>query len=148
MLLIRRAVSADRAELYRLIRGLFPHLAPKDIEPEIDMYLDADPDTITILAAERPGGGLCGFIEVGRRDYAEGCESSPVPYIEAWFVDADVRRQGVGRELFAAAEAWARDHGYTEIASDAELHNDVSIAAHKALGYEETDRIVTFRRSL
>jgi hypothetical protein len=31
---------------------------------------------------------------------------------------------------------------------DVELHNDVSIAAHKALGYQETDRIVCFRRSL
>ena len=47
------------------------------------MYLDADADRIAILAAERPEGGLCGFIEVGSRNYAEGCESSPVPYIEA-----------------------------------------------------------------
>ena len=134
--------------MYRLIRGLFPKLIAPEIEPEIDMYLDAPAQDIVILAAERPGGGLCGFIEVGSRNYAEGCESSPVPYIEAWFVDEDMRRQGVGRALFAAAEDWARARGYTEIASDVELHNDVSITAHKALGYEETDRIVCFRRSL
>jgi aminoglycoside 6'-N-acetyltransferase I len=38
--------------------------------------------------------------------------------------------------------------GYTEIASDAELDNAAGIAAHRALGYEEVERIVCFRRSL
>ena len=74
--------------------------------------------------------------------------SSPVAYVEAWYVDSDVRRQGIGRALFRAAEDWARAQGLTEIASDAELHNEVSIAAHKAIGYTETDRIVCFLRSL
>jgi aminoglycoside 6'-N-acetyltransferase I len=47
-----------------------------------------------------------------------------------------------------AAEARARAMGHHEIASDAELENAGSIAAHLALGYEEVERDVSFRRSL
>ena len=35
-----------------------------------------------------------------------------------------------------------------EIASDAVLENADGIAAHLALGYEEVERVVCFRRSL
>ncbi|MGH7624340.1 MAG: GNAT family N-acetyltransferase [Gemmatimonadaceae bacterium] len=61
-----------------------------------------------VFVADRGDGSLAGFVEVGVCPYAEGCESSPVGYIEAWFVDPDVRRAGLGRALLAAAEAWAR----------------------------------------
>jgi len=38
--------------------------------------------------------------------------------------------------------------GYTEIASDAEMDNADGIAAHRAVGFEEVERVVCFRRSL
>jgi aminoglycoside 6'-N-acetyltransferase I len=47
-----------------------------------------------------------------------------------------------------AAEAWARAQGCTEMASDAELDNHASHAAHRRLGYAETERLVCFRKSL
>jgi aminoglycoside 6'-N-acetyltransferase I len=115
---------------------------------EVDAYLSGAIKPALLLVAQRPNGGLAGFIEVGTRPYAEGCLTSPVAYIEAWYVDEDARRRGVGRALFLAAEAWACEHGLIEIASDALIDNAVSIAAHKALGYEEVERIVCFRRSL
>jgi aminoglycoside 6'-N-acetyltransferase I len=71
-----------------------------------------------------------------------------VGYIEAWYVDPDARRIGLGRALLAAAEAWARERGYQEMASDALLDNDVSHAAHRRLGYQEVDRVVQFRKNL
>ena len=105
-------------------------------------------DDATTFVAERTDGSLCGFVEVGSRPYAEGCESSPVGYIEGWWVDADLRRHGVGRALIDAAERWARSKGYSEMASDALLDNDVSHASHKALGFHEVERLVMFRKSL
>ena len=42
----------------------------------------------------------------------------------------------------------AREHGYTEIASDTELENDASLAAHLALGFEEVERQICFRKRL
>src|SRR5262245_27506064 len=64
-----------------------------------------------VLVAERPAGGLCGFVEASIRPFAESCTTRPVGYVEGWFVDPDMRRQGVGRELVKAAETWAAAHG-------------------------------------
>jgi aminoglycoside 6'-N-acetyltransferase I len=59
-----------------------------------------------------------------------------------------VRRRGVGRALLNAAEAWARDRGHTEMASDALIENAVSHAAHARAGYVEVERAVRFRKDL
>jgi aminoglycoside 6'-N-acetyltransferase I len=147
-MIVRTASDGDRQELHRLIHALFPEIDASELDAEVDGYLAPDADQKIVLVAVRESGLLAGFIEVGTRPYAEGCVTSPVPYIEAWYVDEDVRRQGIGGALFRAAEAWARAEGFSEIASDVQIHNAVSIAAHKALGYEETERLVCFRRSL
>jgi aminoglycoside 6'-N-acetyltransferase I len=105
-------------------------------------------ETLATFVLDRLDGRLGGFIEVGQRNYAEGCASSPVAYIEGWYIDADLRRQGLGAALVRAAERWARGRGLTEIASDAETDNEVSIKAHKALGYAEEARVVCFRKDL
>src|SRR5262245_62320859 len=88
------------------------------------------------------------FIELGLRAYAEGCETSPVGYIEAWFVGELVRGQKLGRELVHLAEEWAREKGCTEMASDTWLENETSIAAHLKLGYWEVERLVHFVKRL
>lgn len=144
--MIRPLRSSDRPELLRLWLALFPD--DTDAERDVDAYVSGARPTATVLVAPREHGRLCGFIEVGSRPYAEGCVTSPVGYIEAWYVDPDVRRTGVGGALVRAAEAWAREQGFREIASDALIDNEVSIAAHQALGYHEVERQVCFRRDL
>ena len=69
-------------------------------------------------------------------------------YLEAWYVDADVRRRGIGAALVAASERWAVEQRCTEFASDALIDNQVSQLAHQALGFEETGRVVNFRKDL
>src|SRR5437868_14015213 len=101
-----------------------------------------------VFVVDRGDGSLAGFVEAGSRPYAEGCDTSPVGYVEAWYIDEDVRRQGYGRALLQAAEDWARARGYREMASDALLGNEASHRAHKASGYAEVERIVTFRKNL
>jgi aminoglycoside 6'-N-acetyltransferase I len=93
-------------------------------------------------------GRIVGFLELDYRKYAPGCTSSPVPFIEGWYVQPAMQGRNVGRALIEAAEAHARASGHVEIASDAELENTGGIAAHLAVGYEEVERIVCFRRSL
>ena len=53
-----------------------------------------------------------------------------------------------GRALIAAVEAWTREQGCTELASDALIDNAASHAAHAACGFEETERVVYFRKPL
>jgi aminoglycoside 6'-N-acetyltransferase I len=48
----------------------------------------------------------------------------------------------------AAAEQWARERGYAEIASDAVIDNHVSERAHLALGFAEVERAIHFRKEL
>ena len=105
-------------------------------------------DAAVFLACE-DGGPAIGFAEAAlRRDYVNGTESSPVGFLEAWYVAPPWRGRGVGRALIAAVEGWTRGQGCAELASDALLDNTASHAAHAACGFEETERVVYFRKSL
>jgi aminoglycoside 6'-N-acetyltransferase I len=143
---IRQFEKADWAEWLRMASALFPEHEPAELEADMEA-LQGRSDA-AVFVAERPDGMVCGFVEVGTRPYADGCRTSPVGYVEAWYVDADVRRQGYGRALLRAAEDWARAAGCREIASDAYLHNTVSQRAHEAAGYAEVGRIVQYRKPL
>jgi aminoglycoside 6'-N-acetyltransferase I len=50
--------------------------------------------------------------------------TSPVAFLEGWYVDPDYRGARVGRRLVEAVEAWAREQGFSELASDALLDNE------------------------
>ena len=141
---VRALVEGDRNEMLRLLRAMYP-----DVDPviEFDELTTQRPGTGVFVIA-RDDSALGGYVEIGTRAYAEGCDSSPVAYVEAWYVDDDLRRQGWGSKLFAAAEKWARSHGLTEIASDVRIDNPPSIAAHLALGYIEVERIACFAKRL
>lgn len=101
-----------------------------------------------VFVASGADGQLVAFLEAGIRDTAEGCDTSPVGYIEAWFVEHHKRGQKLGRDLVYAAEGWVREKGCVEMASDTWLWNEPSIAAHLKLGYAEVDRLVHFVKRL
>jgi aminoglycoside 6'-N-acetyltransferase I len=143
---IRPVQPPDHAEWLRMRRTLWGGAA-EEHTPDMDAYF-ATPQRGITFVVESTGGGLCGFIEVSLRSYAEGCQTSPVAYIEGWYVDADSRRHRLGTRLVQAAEAWARNQGLKEIASDTQIDNTVSIHAHQVLGYEEVERLVCFRKAL
>jgi aminoglycoside 6'-N-acetyltransferase I len=106
------------------------------------------PGGVPVVFVAQVDGKVVGFLELDLRKYAPGCSSSPVPFIEGWYVEPRLQRQGIGRALVVAAEDWARAAGHHEIASDTELENGDGIAAHLALGYAEVERAVYFRKSL
>jgi uncharacterized membrane protein/GNAT superfamily N-acetyltransferase len=144
---VRPYTSPDHSEWLRMRRALWPHHGPEAEEQDAASWL-ARADAAVLVAVRPGGGGLAGFAEVGARDYADGCETSPVAYLEGWYVDSDVRRGGVGAALVRAAEAWARERGYAELASDALLEHDVSQRAHGAPGFAEVERSVKYRKAL
>ena len=83
-----------------------------------------------------------------RHDYVEGTDSSPVGYLEGIFVLEAYRKQGYAAELLEACEQWAKEKGCREFASDCELENAESLAFHKAMGFEEANRIICFTKKL
>lgn len=143
---IRRATAADKPEWLRMRQGLWPDAPVEYLDYDLDDIL-ADHNQAVFIASQTDGKPVA-FIEAGLRSHVEGCETSPVGYIEAWYVDPHVRGQKLGREMMRVAENWAREKGMSEIASDTWLENEVSIAAHLKLGYSEAERLVHFVKRL
>ena len=143
---IRRAAQEDKDSWVRMRQCLWPDAPLEYLNYDLDEVL-SDPDQ-AVFVATRADGSLVAFIEVSLREFAEGCETSPVGYIEAWFVDENIRGQKLGRELILTAENWARERGCTEMGSDTWLENEVSIQAHRKTGYDEVERLVHFLKHL
>ena len=94
-------------------------------------------------------GEVVGFVEASLRvDYVNGTSGSPVAFLEGLYVVPGSRRRGVARALVESVMEWALRQGCSELASDSLLDNSAAHAAHRALGFEETERVVYFRRAL
>ena len=83
-----------------------------------------------------------------RHDYVEGTDSSPVGYLEGIFVAEGYRMRGYAAELLAECQKWAKEKGCTEFASDCELDKADSLRFHLAVGFEETNRVICFKKKL
>ena len=119
------------------IEGLSEELAEIIKSPESAVFLLYDGDEVI-------GFAQCQL----RHDYVEGTESSPVGYLEGIFVDAAYRNKGYAKELLKQCEAWAKNMGCTEFASDCELTNTGSLAFHLKMGFEEANRVICFTKRL
>ncbi len=157
--LIRPMYKSDLEKVGRMRHALWPEesLSIRQTETEA-IYTGSYPHVEALLVAERDGTinqeksegevQLIGFIELNIRGYAQGSQAPAVPYVEGWYVEENYRGQGVGKALMFAAENWAESQGFSELGSDADIDNHHSIAAHKQLGFEETDRAVHFLKRL
>lgn len=146
---VRRATAADVSSWAQMRVQLWPDddavAHARDIA---ETFLSGDPDQVAFLA-EDAAGRLIGFVEASiRRDYVDGCDTSPVAFGEGAFIVPEARGTGVGRALVQAVADWGRAQGCTELASNALLDNTASHAFHVAVGFEETERVVFFRRML
>ena len=144
-MMIVKAQAADIQELARLSLQLWPEHELDEMALEFEAFLKDD-DTALFLAVEEKAVGFaqCQL----RRDYVEGTESSPVGYLEGIFVEEPFRSRGCARALLAACEAWAKEQGCSEFASDCELNNTMSLAFHLSAGFEEANRIICFTKKL
>ena len=145
-MLVRPVEARDSAEWLRMWQALLPD--EDRLEAMVEAHFAMPKPDVIVFVAEDASGNLIGFAEIGTRAYAEGCETSPVGFLEGWFVEEHARGSGVGRVLVQAAETWARDRGLTEFGSDTWLENEASIQAHQALGFSVTERLVCFLKRL
>jgi aminoglycoside 6'-N-acetyltransferase I len=149
---IRRAVPADREVLGKLRHALWPESSAEHHEEELVPILAGKSPGVmplTYFVAENVDGEVLGFVEVGLRSTADGCDwERAVGYVEGWYVAEAHRRRGVGGLLIAAAENWAREKGCTDMASDTQVGNEQALHAHLRLGYEIAERAILFRKKL
>lgn len=144
---IRPASSEDRNAWATMRAGLWPDTDDSHTGEIDDYFAGSSVDIVQCYVADQ-GSRLTGFIELNVRNYAEGSHNSQVPYVEGWYVDPAYRGNGCGKTLLEKAAEWARSLGFEELASDAELSNEQSIAMHKHLGFREVDRVVCFLKKL
>jgi aminoglycoside 6'-N-acetyltransferase I len=146
---VRPVHPADLPRWADFRHALWPDQPRDELAAEAEAYLAGRGFMLeTVLVAADHRDRAIGFAELSLRPYAEGCTTTPVGFLEGWFVDTEWRGRGVGRALVAAAEAWARGRGCREFASDTTIDNESSAAAHAALGFEEVERIRCFRKPL
>jgi len=88
---IREIVESDRGHWVRLRDALWPG-SLSDHETETRTYFEERHKAPIIFVAEAEGR-LVGFLELDYRKYAPGCSSSPVPFIEGWYVNLRCRER-------------------------------------------------------
>jgi len=148
----RVAREGDEDELAELRARLWPEGTFKEHRSEVQLFIQSGMNGTlpgAVLVAVDANKRLAGFIEVGLRSHADGCDTArPVGFVEGWFVREQMRGLGIGKQLMEAAEEWSRAQNCREIASDALVENMASRQAHNALGFEVVDLCVHFRKQL
>ena len=141
---IRKATDSDFAHWMRMRKELWPEASYDELK-ELDHLYKAE-NFSCFLAKDQ--SMYIGFIELTLRPYVNGCDTSPVAFVEGIWVDDKWQKQGVGRLLMQQGETWARALAVKELASDTRIESAASIHAHKSWGFTETERVVYFKKNL
>jgi aminoglycoside 6'-N-acetyltransferase I len=146
--LIIEPARVEHVERWALMRAaLWPDAPIDDHRQEILALLRDASDEMLALIAFDDRREAVGFAEATiRHDYVNGCDTSPVAFLEGIYVEPCARRAGVAQALAEAVARWGAARGCAELASDADLANHASHAFHHAIGFTETERVVYFRK--
>lgn len=144
--MIRKAEIKDLTMIAELACRLWPDNTVDEMCSEMGENLSKPDAAIFLAYAEKVpiGFAQCQL----RHDYVEGTDSSPVGYLEGIYVTESYRHHGIAKRLLHACEAWAKEQGCTEFASDCELDNTQSLQFHLNVGFEEANRIICFTKKL
>jgi aminoglycoside 6'-N-acetyltransferase I len=145
---IRPVERPDERAWHDMRQALWPGSRDRHADDIERYFTGKSAEPVAVLLAFEPGGRAVGFIELSIRAYAEGCSTDHVAFVEGWYVAPDVRRRGVGAALMQAAETWGSEQGCMELGSDTEIENELSAAAHRALGFADMGTIRCFLKPL
>src|SRR5262245_23904190 len=148
MKVIIKQCSSEHFEGWVQLRQcLWPDDTLDEHRRSAESILNRPSDAVVYLACE--DREVIAFAEgTLRRDYVNGCSSSPVGFLEGLYVRPPFRRCGLARLLCKALEGWAKEKGCREFASDVFLHNEVGQRRDEGLGLSETDRVVYYKKQL
>ncbi len=143
--LIREIKKSDRDMWLEMYRQLFPDNSDAALYAEMDRIFKSGKRSAYVAQV---GDIPVGFAEYALRDYANGCHSQPVPFLEGIWIDADYRGQGIAKALVSYLEQLARMAGFKEFGSDVEVDNYPSQLMHERLGFEQTEKVIFYRKIL
>ena len=144
--MVVKAEKSDSAVLAELAVQLWDGHSKEDLENEFTLLTEK---TDAACFIKYDGNQPVGFAQCQlRRDYVEGTSTSPVGYLEGIFVIEEYRHRGHARELLSSCEEWAKEMQCEEFTSDCGNNNDVSLHFHLAMGFEEVNRIICFKKEL
>ena len=145
---IERCTAIEQSGWLSLRQALWPESSRAEHQSEMVSFL-ADPARYVHFIAYDTSGQAVGLAEASlRSEYVNGTTSSPVAFLEGLYVAPQARRQGVASELVRAVAGWGLAAGCRELASDALLDNTLSQTVHDALCFQETERVVYYRKVL
>ena len=106
--------------------------------------LDARPDDHAVLVADEDGRAV-GWVHVALYTSLEsGCAAS----LGGLVVDEAQRSGGIGAELLAAAEAWAREHGARRLVVRSRVTRERAHRFYEREGYELVKTSHVFEKPL
>ena len=144
--MIKSATKSEARILAELAIQMWNDNTVPDLEKEFEELTQSDKAVCFIKYVENTAVGFaqCQI----RTDYVEGTETSPVGYLEGIFIVETYRHNGYAKELLKECEKWAKDKKCSEFASDCELNNLDSFRFHMAIGFEEANRIICFKKNI
>ena len=145
-MIVRQATESDIPTWAALLARLHPSQSVEEFEREIRRFAILAEPYVCFLAFD--DGQAIAMVDARVRNYAEGAPNLRAAYVEDLWVDPGHRRSGVAKSLIAAVEQWARRQGLDWLGSDTELGNEQSQRWHRAIGFEEIERIVVFGKNL
>ena len=143
---IQKLLASDKDEWAAMRLRLWDDLTAEQNMQEVERYLRDSNYTVYMVRSDKKQA--IGFAEVNIRDYANGCTQQPVPFLEGIWIDPDLQRHGIGQKLIEHISDSIRAQGFCELCSDILETNQSSHKAHQKWGFEETERVIYFRKAL
>ena len=141
---IRTACLSDSEAIGRLCGQLgYPQAIPT-VNGRLAEILGKD-DQVIYVAVTAGSNEICGWVHALRICYLE---SEPFAEIGGLVVDAGQRRQGAGRALMQAAEAWAVTQGLKSVRLRSNILREGAHRFYQSIGYVIEKSQYTFVKDL
>jgi GNAT superfamily N-acetyltransferase len=131
-MLVRALRSSDQQVASGLLRQLGYEIDPTELASRIARVL-ANPMHIAAVAEEK--GSICGLVHAYERP---ALERAYEVVLQSLVVDQSTRKTGIGKQLMAAAEVWAKSRGVDQVVLHTRIERDDARSFYEHIGYKLT----------